>query len=216
MASNYDNVCKAWQEKFVTWNHVAQMENLGFSTIDQDFVYLTYLTKDYTIHRNTGAIVEVKNPQTAVPFSIQMALYHILYYAKPKPRTSGQWVPFRDVPRAGPFNDAFQRQTVAPFVADFTNRSQLLRQVAQDLAFPLLNHGDVSFLVKLFPNLYLKFIFWDADDEFPAQLNILFDKNIIDFTHEETVVMMAGDACDFLRQQGKSEKYGNYEQKKYD
>ncbi|MFI3313580.1 MAG: DUF3786 domain-containing protein [Eubacteriales bacterium] len=213
MESNYDRVCHQWQAKFLTWNHAQQMENLSFSTFDDQFVHLVYLTKAYAIDRKTGVITEENSPKNPVPFSVQMALYHIQYYAKPNPKTCGQWVPFRDVPRAGPFNDAFQKTIVAPCAQFFAGRPEFLRQTAQNLDFPLLDHGDVSFLVKLFPNLYLKFIFWDGDEEFPAQLNILFDKNIIDFTHEETVVMMAGDACDLLCGRLNPENYGNYEQK---
>ncbi len=49
---------------------------------------------------------------------------------------------------------------------------------------------------EAFPCIPLQFIFWDGDDEFPAQANILFDKNITDFTHEETVVLIAEEGVD--------------------
>jgi hypothetical protein len=39
----------------------------------------------------------------------------------------------------------------------------------------------------------IRFLFWDGDEEFPAQANILFDENITEFTHEETVVTIASD-----------------------
>ena len=36
-------------------------------------------------------------------------------------------------------------------------------------------------------------VFWDGDDEFKAQANILFDADITDFLHEETVVCIGAD-----------------------
>ena len=39
----------------------------------------------------------------------------------------------------------------------------------------------------------LEVVFWDGDEEFPAQANILFDGDITDFLHEETVVCVAAD-----------------------
>ena len=41
-------------------------------------------------------------------------------------------------------------------------------------------------------------LFWDADDEFEAQANMLFDSNITDFLHEENVVGVAADAVYYL------------------
>ena len=35
------------------------------------------------------------------------------------------------------------------------------------------------------------FLFWDGDDEFPAQGNILFDASATDFIHVESVVTLA-------------------------
>ena len=41
-------------------------------------------------------------------------------------------------------------------------------------------------------------MFWDRDDEFEAQGNMLFDSNITDFVHEENVVCIAADAVRYL------------------
>ena len=40
----------------------------------------------------------------------------------------------------------------------------------------------------------MRVLFWDADDEFPAQANLLFDKNATDFIHVESVVTIASQA----------------------
>ena len=50
----------------------------------------------------------------------------------------------------------------------------------------------------MIPGLKLDVLFWDGDDEFPAQANMLFDSNITDFMHEENVVGVASDAATFL------------------
>ena len=36
--------------------------------------------------------------------------------------------------------------------------------------------------------------FWDADDEFPAQANLLFDSSATDFNHVESIVTIATEA----------------------
>ena len=41
-------------------------------------------------------------------------------------------------------------------------------------------------------------LFWDGDEEFEAQGNMLFDSDITDFLHEENVVCVAADAVYYL------------------
>ena len=48
-----------------------------------------------------------------------------------------------------------------------------------------------SFLLPAFACIPVKLMFWDGDDEFPAQANILFDKSATDFNHIESIVTIA-------------------------
>ena len=43
-------------------------------------------------------------------------------------------------------------------------------------------------------------VFWNGDEEFSAQANLLFDVSITDFTHVETVCAVAGDLMRRLRE----------------
>ena len=58
--------------------------------------------------------------------------------------------------------------------------------------------GDVGYILPVFPFLEIAVLFWDGDEEFPAQANMLFDSNITDFMHEENVVGVAADAVHYL------------------
>ena len=51
-----------------------------------------------------------------------------------------------------------------------------------------LKKGDVAFELELFPFLPVIIRFWEADDEFPANLQILVDRNILDYMHYETLM----------------------------
>ena len=50
----------------------------------------------------------------------------------------------------------------------------------------------------MFSCVLIRFLFWDGDDEFPAQANILFDANVTEFLHEESVVMIGQDGAEKL------------------
>ena len=48
--------------------------------------------------------------------------------------------------------------------------------------------GDVAYQLPLFPFLPLILRFWEADEDFPASMQVLVDKNTLDFLHYETLM----------------------------
>ena len=54
-----------------------------------------------------------------------------------------------------------------------------------------LPQGDVGYEIKAFECMPMRFYFWDADEEFEAQGNILFDYSATDFNHIESAVSIA-------------------------
>ena len=51
---------------------------------------------------------------------------------------------------------------------------------------------------RYFRFLNIAVLFWDKDEEFEAQANMLFDSEITEFMHEENVVCVAADAVYYL------------------
>ena len=50
-----------------------------------------------------------------------------------------------------------------------------------------LAKGDVAGVLPLFPVFPVGFRFWESDDEFPASIQVLFDRNALAFMHYETL-----------------------------
>ena len=69
-----------------------------------------------------------------------------------------------------------------------------------------VRQGDVGYVIWAFDMVPLTVIFWDGDEEFAAQANILFDAAITDFFHEETVVCLASDLVRRLAEEGGIQK----------
>ena len=46
-----------------------------------------------------------------------------------------------------------------------------------------LSHSDAGYELLAFSCIPVRFLFWDGDDEFPAQANILFDKSATDYIY---------------------------------
>lgn len=190
---NYIKLCEVWREKFLTWDHEAAMRNVGLADgVHEDYLELDFYGVPFRIDRHTGVISDTTDPGQVQSFNTQMCIYHLLYYAVEKPQLSGEWVAFRDIPTAGVFDGAYQSTILKPFAEVFSGKADRLKAAGEKLGFLPLTYGDVSFQAEAFRGLPLRIIFWDGDDEYPAQANMLFDRNITQFTHPETVVCLAG------------------------
>ena len=74
----------------------------------------------------------------------------------------------------------------------FDHKSELLSYACEKLDGIKYGKGDVAYQIPLFDFLPVVFQFWDSDDEFPASLNMLADKNMLEYMHYETVWFAVG------------------------
>jgi hypothetical protein len=50
----------------------------------------------------------------------------------------------------------------------------------------------VAYRIPLFDFLPVRFSFWEADEDFPAEIRVLWDTNVQSFMHFETLFYAAG------------------------
>lgn len=190
--SNYEKLCEYWREQFLQMDYQELTAKLPeLICRDGDFV-LSYYGKRYSISKKDGVIQSLEDSRP-VPSSIRMVLYNLLWFSKAGASQSNQWVPFRSVKNAGPFDPAFTANVLKPFSETFSGQVEKLHQAAQRLNGKPLPQGDVGYEIKAFDCIPVQFFFWDGDDEFSAQSNILFDYSVTDFIHVESTVSIAAD-----------------------
>lgn len=200
MSDNYEAVRKHWRQRFLSMDHESLAERFHLK-IDENFLYLTYFSQPFAIDRRTGCISRPDKPEFRSSFGIEMNFFNMFHYAVEHPTPSGTLVPFRNVKRVYPFEAAYMKSTIHPFEKTYTGRVPELQRALTALNARPIPQGDAGGELEILPGLRLAITFWDADDEFPAQANMLFDSNITDFMHEENVVMVAGDAVRFIEEE---------------
>lgn len=195
--NRYDAVRETWRKRFLEMDCERLAERFHLE-MDEQWLYLTYFFRKYGISRADGEIVWLDAPNAPVSFNTAMVLYNMFHYAVEKPTPSGKLVPFREVRRAYPFESAYRKSILIPLAERFNGHAEELRHAFENMHAQMLGQGDVGGKLEILPGLSLSVIFWDGDDEFPAQANMLFDYNITDYMHEENVVLVASDAAAFL------------------
>lgn len=198
--SNYDKVIENWRLKFLEMDHGELIRRFHLGA-DGEALYVTYFSQLLRLDRKTGVMTyENEGPLKGQHpgFHTTMTIYNSFHYALPQPFPSGKLVPFRQVKRVYPFEQAYRNTVIRQFQDTFSGHVREMEEACKRLGGTPMPQGDVGYVIPVFPFLNIAVLFWDGDEEFSAQANILFDSNITDFMHEENVVQVAYDAVYYL------------------
>jgi hypothetical protein len=88
--------------------------------------------------------------------------------------------------REGHFFQGPHELKTAPLLERYGEDVRGFRQAAEMLGGEPVEMADAAYRLKPFPRVYLYYLLWEGDDEFPPRIQILFDRPI-----EET---LAADA----------------------
>lgn len=188
--SNYDKLCEDWREKFLQMDQEILMRKLPEIKAEGEYLTIVHFGRKYGIHRKEGYIRAMEDD---IPLrnGMKMNIYNLFWYSKENISLTERWVPFRDVRNAGPFAPAFERNILKPFAMSFEGKTEKLRRAAEKMGGQPVRQGDAGYIVHAFSCIPMQYLFWDGDEEFPAQGNILFDYSVTDFIHVESTVTLA-------------------------
>ncbi len=188
--SNYEQCCSQWANKFLSMDH-QRLQNLLPELRDEgEYFTIYHFAKKYKISKSTGEIFQAdtgEKPSTTLQFNI----YTLFAYVSPQAYFHGDWQPFANMRNARPFGPAFQKGVIEAFAATFSGHLKELQNAAERLGGERLHISDAGYRVKAFECIPICFHFWDRDEEFDAQANILFDAGAVDYIHVESLVSIA-------------------------
>jgi len=126
-----------------------------------------------------------------IPIQEQVLILHYML-APVMPSQTNLWIAYREIPGAAFYFGAFVKRAVEPLKKVFGDNLSGFTRAAQKLQAQEIDNGDAGFEFRVLPAVPLQLILWAPDDEFPAEANILFDKNIGQILSPEDVAWLAG------------------------
>ena len=209
-----------WYQKFCKYDPARVAGLLGLK-YDDKYLYVDYYQRPYRLSLAFGTLErwekqEGKEEQRGkekekreekqenggwsreIYFNEAMAIYHLLLYVKDEARVSGSWVASDSVDGVvsrGRMPDPL----LAPFAVEYSGKLAELEEACLHCGGMRLDKGDVSFEFEAFPQVHLQLVFYDADEDFPAQASILVDQHITDYLHYETIGCLISDLLDRIR-----------------
>lgn len=206
--TNYDKTKISMAHIFLQYDQTAMIHKYSLEH-DSDWLYITFVNRNYRINRKTGNVQwSVDEYETACEANHNevMTIYDVLCYSKDGCHLSHEFVNISSLSSVQTGNVS-QNSGFFQNTADFFNgRTVKLRNACIALSGKELEKGDVAFKLNLFPFLPIIIRFWEADDEFPASLQILADRNTLDYMHYETLMFALTHLFSRLKEEMRNEE----------
>ena len=107
--------------------------------------------------------------------------------------STGKYIAFREVPTYGElYLQPFTGRCIARLTYGFGFKLDKFKAAMEKLGATPIKMGDVAYEFELINNFHMRFIFWEADDEFPPSSQILYEDNFLNGFYAEDMVV-AGD-----------------------
>ena len=188
--SNYQKLCNDWAEKFLRMDTEELKRRLPELKEEEDHFEITHFGVRFGIGKADGRIFCLEKGREADTTEM-LNIYTLLGYVKPDAFLMDKWVPFADLRGARAFAPAYKIGVTDVFSATFSGHLPELKVAFEKLGGTELPQGDAGFQIYAFACMPMRFYFWDKDEEFDAQGNILFDYSATDFNHVESAVSTA-------------------------
>ena len=180
---------------FLEYNQNNMIERFKLDS-DENFIYINFFHERHGINRLTGEVLRCNNNETAC-FNAIMSIYDILCYSKADAVLSGEWQTLANLSVHSNFG-ASEKSIFNDEALKFLGKTDELAKACVRLGGIETTKADVGFMFDAFPFLPVIFQYWDGDDEFEPRINILFDKNTLDYIHFETAWYVAGHLIELI------------------
>ena len=187
MCGNEEAMAAKAKEEFLASDHEKLIKKYSLKS-DAENLYINFLTETYAINRTTADVTKRATGEPAV-HDVMMSIFDMLMnsYAQDElPALSGTWATLSTL--GGIIGAAHvARLHTNEILVPFVDKVPEFTAVCEKLDGKKQLKGDVSYILPLFDFFPVWVQFYDADDEFPATLQFMYDSNAKDFVFFETL-----------------------------
>ena len=154
---------------------------------DGDVVIVPFFSEPYHIRFPQ---VEFHAPsKTAVSLVVRTILLHYLITSDGS-HLSGTWVGYKDIPGGLLYAGVFARRVTEPLVNKFGTSARSFMEVGTTFGGRPGEVGDASLIFQVLPRISMQYVLWEGDDEFPPNVQLLFDASVNHYLSLEDIVVL--------------------------
>lgn len=179
MGSNYEKIIRDHLSGFAEWMWFpGTEERLGAARCGEALCMKAF-GLDCRIEKEG---VFLSGTRISDPRGIVVSLYAL--HASPEAPQLEPFVAFKDLPGSMPYHGAFaanSERVLVPYVALLRSRLDLVKGAFDGREGPARHGGDFSMILRPLPKVFLFYVFYLADEEFPPSVSCLFSANALDY-----------------------------------
>lgn len=189
--NNYLIQAQQAKDRFLTYDQQKLIDKLKLKH-DGDYLYAVMLCKLYRISRTTGDLQRQEETGwvDANTFGEVMTLLDLVCDSRDDRYISSRWKNMRDFGLM--FHRNLLEEAADPWAEKFQADPEGFHRACRALKGVPLPNGDISYAIELFDGLCIALQLWFGDEEFPANLRILWDENAKMYIRYETMYYAKG------------------------
>lgn len=166
---------------------------------DDEYIYITFVGKEYRLHRASG-VIESQSDQKEAGFNETLAIFDFLCYGKERPVISNVWAPINSV-KYTPKTIGVATDFSSSQADYFDQYPEAFSKACECLGGTAIPIGDIGYEIPVFEEVKIRIKFYRADDEFSAQMVMLWDEEILRTIRYETSYYVMGHIYHRLREE---------------
>ena len=188
MCGNYDQMSEDARKLFLTLDHSDIIRKFRLKHNEKE-IFIRFLNREYAIDRESGLI---RTADTGMPAGNDetMSIYDMLCYSVGSasvPVLSGEWKSLSALGGIIGSSHTQNRLYTEKMLAPFAGRTAQMCTACEMLGGQKTKGADVSYILPVFDFFPVWMEFWDGDEEFPPNIQFLWDQNSLAFLHYETL-----------------------------
>lgn len=121
---------------------------------------------------------------------LEILLLRIILEGTTLPAPTG-FLAYQELPKGAAYLPAFNRRCTQRLAKQFSSAAELEQACCALGATTIASKADAACEFEFVAGVFVQFLFWEGDDEFPAQSQILFSNNVTSFFTSEDMVVIS-------------------------
>ncbi|MCI5650332.1 MAG: DUF3786 domain-containing protein [Fusicatenibacter sp.] len=187
--------CSKWRNNFAGFDPAGKEQVITFVK-EQEYLLLSYFGCEYRLNCENGILEKKENAvwTDKLQMNEALAVYHYLGDGTGRIHEAGNWVPESALDPVRIRSNDRTDPLFLNFAKDYSGKINQLEErckIAKGEYDP--SAGDTAWIFYPFPEIPIRLVFWEKDEEFPAQVRVFVRENATDYVHYEAVSFMIAD-----------------------